>query len=78
MQLNLNVPFYLTQQCLPMLEAAQTEGSPSSVINIGSIDGMQRSLAVSSNRHVGVLYIHSAAIIHRNSAIIQSAISLSQ
>ena len=39
---------------------------------------MQRSLAVSSNRHVGVLYIHSAAIIHRNSAIIQSAISLSQ
>jgi len=40
-QLNLNVPFYLTQQCLPMLEAAQTEGNPSSVINIGSIDGMR-------------------------------------
>ena len=41
--LNINVkgPFHLTRFLRPLLEAAATEGDPSRVINVGSIDGIQ-------------------------------------
>ena len=41
--LNINVkgPFHLTRFLRPLLEAASTEGDPSRVINVGSIDGIQ-------------------------------------
>ncbi|SKB04500.1 SDR family oxidoreductase [Aeromicrobium choanae] len=40
MGLNVKAPFILTQQLRPLLEAGSTEGDPSRVINIGSIDGI--------------------------------------
>ncbi|CAO3586452.1 unnamed protein product [Absidia cylindrospora] len=39
--LNLNRVFTLSQQCLPLLRAKATSDHPSSVINIGSINGLQ-------------------------------------
>ena len=41
--LNINVkgPFHLTRFLRPLLEAASTDGDPSRVINVGSIDGIQ-------------------------------------
>jgi NAD(P)-dependent dehydrogenase (short-subunit alcohol dehydrogenase family) len=41
LDLNVKGPFFLTQALTPQLEAASSEGSPSRVINIGSIDGIQ-------------------------------------
>ena len=41
LDLNVKGPFFLTQALTPLLEAAASEGSPSRVINIGSIDGIQ-------------------------------------
>lgn len=41
MDTNVKGVFFLTQQCLPLLEAAGTPENPSRVINIGSIDGIQ-------------------------------------
>lgn len=38
--LNLKVPFFLTQAFLPLLEAAGEHGDPARVINVGSIDGL--------------------------------------
>jgi NAD(P)-dependent dehydrogenase (short-subunit alcohol dehydrogenase family) len=39
--LNLKSIFYLTAQCLPLLERAASKGDPARVINIGSIDGIK-------------------------------------
>jgi NAD(P)-dependent dehydrogenase (short-subunit alcohol dehydrogenase family) len=41
MNLNVNRLFTLTQACLPLLRAKASTANPSSVINIGSINGMQ-------------------------------------
>jgi NAD(P)-dependent dehydrogenase (short-subunit alcohol dehydrogenase family) len=41
LDLNVKGPFFLTQALTPLLEAAAGDGSPSRVINIGSIDGIQ-------------------------------------
>lgn len=41
MDLNLRAPFFLTQALLPALEAAGSHGSPSRIINVGSIDGLR-------------------------------------
>ncbi|KAF9920818.1 hypothetical protein FBU30_009255 [Linnemannia zychae] len=41
MNLNLKRVFSLTQALLPLLDAAATPQSPSSIINIGSIDGIR-------------------------------------
>lgn len=41
LDLNVKAPFFLTQALTPLLEAAASEGDPSRVINIGSIDGIQ-------------------------------------
>lgn len=41
LDLNVKGPFFLTQALTPQLEAASSDGSPSRVINIGSIDGIQ-------------------------------------
>jgi NAD(P)-dependent dehydrogenase (short-subunit alcohol dehydrogenase family) len=41
LDLNLKGPFFLTQALTPLLEAAASDGDPSRVINIGSIDGLQ-------------------------------------
>ena len=43
LDLNVKAPFFLTQALTPMLEAAASEGDPSRVINIGSIDGLRVS-----------------------------------
>ncbi len=40
MELNVKTLFYLTKECLPLLEKAATVGDPARVINIGSIDGI--------------------------------------
>ncbi|KAF9995869.1 hypothetical protein BGZ80_007324 [Entomortierella chlamydospora] len=41
MNLNLKRVFSLTQAMIPLLEAAATAATPSSIINIGSIDGIR-------------------------------------
>jgi 2-deoxy-D-gluconate 3-dehydrogenase len=41
MDTNVKAVFFLTQRLLPLLEAAAAAGSPSRVINIGSIDGIR-------------------------------------
>lgn len=41
LDLNVKAPFFLTQALTPLLEAAASEGDPSRIINIGSIDGIQ-------------------------------------
>ncbi|KAF9150054.1 hypothetical protein BGX20_005812 [Mortierella sp. AD010] len=41
MNLNLKRVFSLTQAMIPLLEAAATAAAPSSIINIGSIDGIR-------------------------------------
>lgn len=40
MDVNLRGPFHLTRYARPLLEAASKPGSPSKIINIGSIDGI--------------------------------------
>jgi NAD(P)-dependent dehydrogenase (short-subunit alcohol dehydrogenase family) len=40
MDINVKGPFFLVQAALPLLTAASSEGDPSRVINIGSIDGI--------------------------------------
>lgn len=40
LDLNVKALFFLTQALTPLLEAASSEGKPSRVINIGSIDGL--------------------------------------
>lgn len=54
MNLNLKRVFSLTQAMLPLLEAAGTERHPSSIINIGSVDGfhvpMQETYAYSASK----------------------------
>lgn len=44
MNTNVKGVFFLTQRLLPLLEAAATADSPSRVINIGSIDGIRKSI----------------------------------
>lgn len=39
--LNVTAGFHLMQKCLPMLEKVGTPESPSSVINVGSVDGLK-------------------------------------
>jgi NAD(P)-dependent dehydrogenase (short-subunit alcohol dehydrogenase family) len=39
--LNVKSIFYLTKECLPLLEKAATAGDPARVVNIGSIDGIR-------------------------------------
>lgn len=41
LDLNLKAPFFLTQALTPLLTAGSSDGDPSRVINIGSIDGLQ-------------------------------------
>lgn len=41
--LNLHRVFTVTQGVTPLLEAAQTEGDPARIINIGSVDGLHVS-----------------------------------
>lgn len=41
MDVNAKAPFYLTQACLPLLEASGSAHDPARVVNIGSIDGMR-------------------------------------
>jgi len=41
MDTNVKGPFFLTQQLLPLLEAAGTPDDPARVINIGSVDGLR-------------------------------------
>ena len=41
MDTNVKGPFFLTQQLLPLLEAAGSHELPSHVINVGSIDGIK-------------------------------------
>ncbi len=41
LDLNVKGPFFLTQALTPLLEAAASDGDPSRIINIGSIDGLQ-------------------------------------
>ncbi len=38
--LNVRAPFELTRACLPLLRAASSPGSPSRVINVGSVAGL--------------------------------------
>lgn len=40
MDLNVKSPFFLTQQCLPLLRAAGTAEDPARVVNISSINGL--------------------------------------
>jgi len=40
LDVNLRAPFFLTQQALPLLRAAASQGAHASVINIGSIGGL--------------------------------------
>lgn len=41
MNTNVKGPFFLTQQLLPLLEAAATFEEPARVVNVGSIDGIK-------------------------------------
>jgi NAD(P)-dependent dehydrogenase (short-subunit alcohol dehydrogenase family) len=41
MALNVKSIFYLTKECLPLLDKAATADDPARVINIGSIDGLK-------------------------------------
>lgn len=41
MDLNAKAPFFLVQAFLPLLTAAARPGSPSRVINVGSVDGLR-------------------------------------
>ncbi|KAG0315667.1 hypothetical protein BGZ99_007330 [Dissophora globulifera] len=54
MNLNLKRVFSLTQAMLPLLDAAATQTAPSSIINIGSVDGfhvpMQETFAYSASK----------------------------
>ena len=41
MDTNVKGPFFLTQQLLPLLEAAATFEEPARIVNVGSIDGIK-------------------------------------
>ena len=41
MDTNVKGPFFLTQQLLPLLEAAATFDEPARIVNVGSIDGIK-------------------------------------
>ncbi|RKP05345.1 short-chain dehydrogenase/reductase-like protein sdr [Thamnocephalis sphaerospora] len=59
MSLNVNRVFTLTQGLLPLLEAAASDASPASVINIGSIDGLR------TPPHETYAYAASKAALHQ-------------
>jgi 2-deoxy-D-gluconate 3-dehydrogenase len=44
MDTNVKAVFFLTQKLLPLLRAAAATGTPSRVINIGSIDGLKSAI----------------------------------
>ncbi len=58
MDINVKGPFFLTQALLPLLEASASEGDPSRIINVGSIDG------INVNRLPTYSYGPSKAAIH--------------
>ncbi|RUS17935.1 hypothetical protein BC937DRAFT_89336 [Endogone sp. FLAS-F59071] len=58
MNLNLNRIFSLTQACLPLLTAKSSTSNPSSVINIGSVDGLRVP------QHETYAYSASKAALH--------------
>ncbi|KAG0249598.1 hypothetical protein BG011_009109 [Mortierella polycephala] len=64
MNLNLKRVFSLTQAMLPLLEAAASEKTPASIINIGSVDGI----------HVPILetyaYTASKAALHQMTRVL--------
>jgi NAD(P)-dependent dehydrogenase (short-subunit alcohol dehydrogenase family) len=59
MDLNVKSVFFLTQQLLPLLDAAASAAAPARIINIGSIDGM--SVTTFEN----FSYSASKAAVHR-------------
>lgn len=59
MDTNVKGVFFLTQQLLPLLEAAATPADPARVINIGSIDGLKVP------RVENYAYAPSKAAVHR-------------
>ena len=58
MDINVKSPFFLTQALLPMLEESASSDSPSRIINVGSIDG------INVNRLPTFPYGPSKAAIH--------------
>lgn len=64
LDLNVKGVFHLTKHLVPLLKAGAGDGNPSRVINIGSIDGIQRpSLETYS-------YSASKAAVHHMSAVL--------
>ncbi len=64
LDLNVKGPFFLTQALTPLLEAAASDGDPSRVINIGSIDGIQIPVLDTYS------YSASKAAIHHMTAVL--------
>ena len=58
MDINVKSPFFLTQALLPLLEASASADSPSRIINVGSIDG------ININRLPTFSYGPSKAAVH--------------
>jgi NAD(P)-dependent dehydrogenase (short-subunit alcohol dehydrogenase family) len=64
LDLNLKSIFYLTKECLPLLEKAGDEDDPARVINIGSIDGIRVPLVEN------YAYSASKAAVHHMSRVL--------
>jgi NAD(P)-dependent dehydrogenase (short-subunit alcohol dehydrogenase family) len=66
LNLNLKKIFVLTQMCIPLLTAKANQENPSSVINIGSIDGIRTPLPAGSvaTAHQTFAYSSSKAGLH--------------
>ena len=64
LDLNLKSIFYLTKECLPLLEKAAAEDDPARVINIGSIDGIRVPLVEN------YAYSASKAAVHHVSRVL--------
>eukprot|EP00004_Rigifila_ramosa_P016443 TRINITY_DN390_c0_g2_i1.p1 TRINITY_DN390_c0_g2~~TRINITY_DN390_c0_g2_i1.p1 ORF type:complete len:300 (-),score=72.02 TRINITY_DN390_c0_g2_i1:8-886(-) len=68
MDLNVKGVFNLTQQLLPLLQAAGTLESPARVINIGSVDGIHIPKYASENQNFS--YSASKAAVHHLSRVL--------
>jgi NAD(P)-dependent dehydrogenase (short-subunit alcohol dehydrogenase family) len=64
LDLNVKAPFFLTQALTPLLQKSASEGDPSRVINIGSIDGLGVPLLDTYS------YSASKAAIHHMSRVL--------